>query len=245
MPVPNYSARTAGLEGALQVARIHLIDWHHLFQQPYAVLTCRAQNEDAVIARCQQWFSDHYDHHHPVQTMTRISGLAEGSFKRRFRRATGMKPIEYVQTRRLEEAKYWLEAGECSGEAVAGAVGYEDGSFFNRLFRRRVELTPVQYRKRFGALRRVLVEEEQTGKGVRTANGVHSRPQRACNTLRGGLQNSAEGPLYTGRRSATALRKPYMSTIRSESGSAVLPRRSPVMMPSSTVRTSASLSRAA
>ena len=43
-------ARTAGLERALQVARIDLIDWHHLGQQPYAVLTCGAQNEDAVIA---------------------------------------------------------------------------------------------------------------------------------------------------------------------------------------------------
>jgi AraC-like DNA-binding protein len=38
-------------------------------------------------------------------------------------------------------------------------VGYEDAGFFSRLFRRQVQLTPAQYRKRFGSLRRAV----QTG----------------------------------------------------------------------------------
>jgi AraC-like DNA-binding protein len=42
-------------------------------------------------------------------------------------------------------------------EAVAQEeVGYGDSSFFTRLFRRNVGLTPAQYRKRFGGLREVL-----------------------------------------------------------------------------------------
>ncbi|MGD2141588.1 MAG: AraC family transcriptional regulator [Burkholderiales bacterium] len=39
---------------------------------------------------------------------------------------------------------------------MAHEVGYEDAAFFSRLFRRKVSLTPSQYRKRFGALRRTL-----------------------------------------------------------------------------------------
>ncbi len=41
-------------------------------------------------------------------------------------------------------------------EAVAREVGYEDGSFFRRLFRREVALTPAQYRRQFGPLRKAL-----------------------------------------------------------------------------------------
>ena len=41
-------------------------------------------------------------------------------------------------------------------EAIANAVGYGDAAFFTRLFRRRVALTPAQYRRRFGAMRRSL-----------------------------------------------------------------------------------------
>ena len=69
-----------------------------------------------------------------------------------------MTPLEYVHTLRLEEAKQMLEASELPVEAIANEVGYEDASFFGRLFRRQVGLTPAQYRKRFGAMRRMLQE---------------------------------------------------------------------------------------
>ena len=50
----------------------------------------------------------------------------------------------------------FLETTDRAIEAIANDVGYQDTSFFTRLFRRRVGLTPGQYRLRFGALRRAL-----------------------------------------------------------------------------------------
>ena len=82
--------------------------------------------------------------------------MAERTFKRRFQQATGLSPLEYVQTLRLEEAKHMLETGDAPVDAVANAVGYEDSGFFGRLFRRKVNLTPAQYRRRFGSMRRML-----------------------------------------------------------------------------------------
>lgn len=149
-------ARLAGAEAAMQVARINLIDWHSIGQQPFARLARSRQTEDAVIARCQGWIAEHYASPTPVAQMTRLSGLAERSFARRFTQATGMAPLEYVHTLRLEEAKQMLEAGEQPVEGIANEVGYEDAAFFSRLFRRKVGLTPVQYRRRFGSLRRSL-----------------------------------------------------------------------------------------
>jgi transcriptional regulator GlxA family with amidase domain len=149
-------ARTVGIDTAMQVARINLIDWHHVGQQPFARLARSRQVEDAVIARCQTWIAEHYDEPAPVAAMVRISGLPERSFKRRFQQATAMSPLEYVHTLRLEEAKQLLESGEQPIEAVANEVGYEDAGFFSRLFRRKVNLTPAQYRRRFGAMRKAL-----------------------------------------------------------------------------------------
>jgi transcriptional regulator GlxA family with amidase domain len=90
--------------------------------------------------------------------MVKLSGLSERSFARRFSQATGMSPLEYIHTLRLEEAKQMLESTEQAVEAIANEVGYEDASFFGRLFKRKVGLTPTQYRKRFGALRRSLLD---------------------------------------------------------------------------------------
>ena len=128
-------ARNAGIEHAMHAARINLIEWHDVGQQPFALLARPRQSGDAVIARCQVWIAGHYDEPAPVSAMVRLSGLAERSFKRRFRHATGMSPLEYVQMLRLEEAKQMLESTDDPVESIANQVGYEDAGFFGRLFR--------------------------------------------------------------------------------------------------------------
>lgn len=149
-------ARKVGVEAAMQVARLNLIDWHTVGQQPFARLACSRQIEDALIAHCQTWIADHYQEPSPVHAMVQLSGLPERSFKRRFEQATGMSPLDYVHTLRIEEAKQMLESGEEAIEAIAHEVGYEDASFFSRLFRRKVDMAPAQYRKRFGGMRKAL-----------------------------------------------------------------------------------------
>ncbi len=149
-------SRVVSLETAMQVAKLNLIDWHNVGQQPYARLVSTRQVEDAVIAKCQDWIAKRSSVEAPVASMARLSGLPERTFKRRFRKAAGMTPLEYVHAIRLEEAKTLLETTEETLEKLAARVGYEDATFFSRLFRRSVGLTPAQYRRRFSALRSAL-----------------------------------------------------------------------------------------
>jgi transcriptional regulator GlxA family with amidase domain len=136
----------------MQVARINLLDLNSTSALAYSSLTRGARADDPLVARCQLWAASNYTTESPVAQMVALSGLPERTFKRRFAQATGMSPLEYVHTLRLEEAKQMLESTELPVEAVAGEVGYQDASFFGRLFRRRVALTPAAYRRRFGAL---------------------------------------------------------------------------------------------
>jgi transcriptional regulator GlxA family with amidase domain len=151
-------ARLIGVEEAMHIAKLFLIDWHDVGQLPFAALTVGNQTTDAVIARCQTWVAQHYDASAPVAAMTELSELSERSLTRRFKKATGLAPMEYVHALRVEEAKQVLETGDDPVEAVAQAVGYEDAAFFGRLFRRKVGLTPTQYRRRFGGLRQALTQ---------------------------------------------------------------------------------------
>jgi transcriptional regulator GlxA family with amidase domain len=59
-----------------------------------------------------------------------------------------MSPLDYIHALRLEEAKQMLETQDLPVEAVAQEVGYQDYGFFRRLFRRRVGMTPGQYRRK-------------------------------------------------------------------------------------------------
>jgi transcriptional regulator GlxA family with amidase domain len=148
--------RFVGLKEAMEVSKIYLIDWHDIGQQPFASLVTSGQKTDAAIGKCQEWVAMHYATPSPVAAMVALSGIAERTFTRRFAAATGMSPIDYVHALRLEEAKQMLETSDLPVEGVANQVGYEDASFFNRLFHRKVGITPAQYRRRFGSLRKAL-----------------------------------------------------------------------------------------
>jgi transcriptional regulator GlxA family with amidase domain len=149
-------ARFVGLTEALEVAKAYLIMWHDAGQRPFTSLLTAKQTSDILITRCQEWAADRYAEPNPVTAMVRLSGLSERTFVRRFTVATGMSPLDYIHALRLEEAKQILETQDLPVEAVALEVGYQDNGFFGRLFRRRVGMTPGQYRRRFGNLRTLL-----------------------------------------------------------------------------------------
>ena len=73
-------------------------------------------------------------------------GLGLRSFMRRFKKATGDTPLNYLQRVRIETAKELLSNSSLSIDQVGYRVGYEDASYFSRLFKREVEKTPGDFR---------------------------------------------------------------------------------------------------
>jgi transcriptional regulator GlxA family with amidase domain len=146
-------ARFVGVQEALEVARVYLVAWHDAGQLPYASPALPQASSDAAISGCQLWLADNYARHAPIAQMVARSGLPERSFARRFQKATGYRPLDYVHALRLEEAKQLLERSSLCVDAIGEEVGYEEPSFFRRLFRRKVGMSPADYRRRFGALR--------------------------------------------------------------------------------------------
>jgi transcriptional regulator GlxA family with amidase domain len=142
-------ARYAGATAAQQVARMFALQWHQDGLTPYIVFEGRSDHGDAEIQSAQRWLAKHFPVANPVEEMIKHSRLAERTFKRRFVRATGLTPIEYVQRLRVEDGKRRLERTEASIDEISWQVGYEDPAFFRRLFKRTTGLAPGAYRKRF------------------------------------------------------------------------------------------------
>ena len=67
---------------------------------------------------------------------------------REIRRQTGHTFTELIQKKRMSQAAALLLTTSLTVEAVSRAVGYENVSYFHRLFRSTFGMTPRQYRKR-------------------------------------------------------------------------------------------------
>jgi transcriptional regulator GlxA family with amidase domain len=76
--------------------------------------------------------------------------MSPRNFARRFTSATGEAPLAYLHRLRIDAARHLLETRRKSVAEVSLAVGYEDLSFFRRLFKRHTGAPPRAYRARFG-----------------------------------------------------------------------------------------------
>jgi transcriptional regulator GlxA family with amidase domain len=145
-------ARLCGPAQALQTAKVFLLAGHEDGQRPFAAMTRPKQARDAVIAQCQAWIAQNYVSANPVAAMTERSGLKPRTFARRFRSATGYLPIEYVHAVRIEEARRIIETDGRATDEVGYQVGYEDPTFFRRLFKRTTGLSPAAYRRKMAGI---------------------------------------------------------------------------------------------
>ncbi len=141
--------RHVGAAAALGMARYFALEWHREGLAPFIVFSPPRDHGDTLILDCQNWIERHFSVASPVDEMTKRSGLNARTFKRRFRSATGMPPIAYVQKLRVEKAKRQLETSSTPVDEISWQVGYEDAAFFRRLFKRSVAMTPGAYRKKF------------------------------------------------------------------------------------------------
>lgn len=140
--------RIAGQEEARHIAKVYLLQPHSEGQLHYASLMAGAQHEDGLVADAQVWAVDNYALPAPVAAMADRVGLTERSLLRRFRKATGQSPVDYIQTLRIEEAKQMLETTDMPIEDIAAEVGYTETSSFRNAFRRYVGIPASTYRKK-------------------------------------------------------------------------------------------------
>lgn len=106
-------------------------------------------HQDLNVLEIQQWLEDHFAEKFRFEDVAREHGMSIRNFMRRFQAATGDKPLHYLQRLRIETAKRLLSASRKSIKTISYEVGYDDASFFARLFRQHAGLSPNQYRRQF------------------------------------------------------------------------------------------------
>jgi transcriptional regulator GlxA family with amidase domain len=105
---------------------------------------------DGLVRKAEDSPKERFQDQDAIGQAVQAAGIPERTHKRRFKAATGVPLIEYLQNVRIEHGKHLLETTALPVEEVGAEAGYSDPSFFRRLFKRLVGITPVTYRRMFG-----------------------------------------------------------------------------------------------
>jgi transcriptional regulator GlxA family with amidase domain len=145
---------------AAMTARSLLIDMNRIDQASYATLIDEHGHTDPLIARAQQRMEATLAQGFRLGELAEWLAVSERTLNRRFRQATGVAPLEYLQNLRIEVAKQLLETRPIGLDKLSERVGYEDSGSFRELFKRKTGLSPREYQLRFA---RASVRESRAG----------------------------------------------------------------------------------
>jgi len=139
-----------GHEVAITASKILMINMHQQPQTSFSIFQFQKSHADDAIAIVQQYMEKNYAKTITVKDMAGISNMSPRNLIRRFEQATSNTPLEYLQRFRIENAKKMLENKNFGIEQVAMKCGYEDMSFFRKVFKRHVGMTPREYKDKYG-----------------------------------------------------------------------------------------------
>lgn len=138
-----------GLDVARKLAKTFLHDLDRISQAPWIAFQCQRGHTDKEILGAQKRLENQYAEQYNFDDFARELGMSRRTFERRFKAATGDSPLQYLQRMRVEAAKRILETENLNFDEIAYAVGYEDRSFFSKVFTHISGLTPKAYRQKW------------------------------------------------------------------------------------------------
>lgn len=92
------------------------------------------------------FIEEHYGEKITVQEAAERCYYSQSHFMKYFRQYMGVSFVEYLNSYRLFRAAGLLRTTDQPVTRIAQSCGFDNLSYFNRLFRRMYQMTPVQYR---------------------------------------------------------------------------------------------------
>ena len=84
-----------------------------------------------------------------VEQLSSKFAIGRRNFDRRFIKATGNTPLEYLQRVKIESAKRTFETSRKTINEVMYEVGYSDIKAFREVFRKITGMSPLEYRNKY------------------------------------------------------------------------------------------------
>ncbi len=99
----------------------------------------------AGVLKAPDFVREHYPEKFPARDIASYCGLSRFQFSRSFHAVFGITFREYLLRYRIIAACERLREGSMPVTEIAYAVGFHDGSYFARMFRRYTGVLPSQY----------------------------------------------------------------------------------------------------
>ncbi|MGS2764715.1 GlxA family transcriptional regulator [Sinomicrobium sp. M5D2P9] len=136
-------------ETAIFCSKVFQIDVARNLQSEFSIFNGHKKHDDEIVREAQVFLEENYREKISIETLARKLNVGRRNFDRRFKKATGFTPLEYLQRVKVEVAKKVFENTRLNVNEVMYDVGYSDSKAFREVFSRITGLPPVDYRAKY------------------------------------------------------------------------------------------------
>lgn len=128
---------------------------HHLTQALIGLLLqlskqnarIKKENEQMIGERIKNYIDENYNIEITLTSISEALNISSYYMSHVFKKMTGYSPIQYIMRRRIGEAQTLLITTNHSITMIANIVGYDNSSYFNKIFTKSVGMSPKGYRE--------------------------------------------------------------------------------------------------
>ncbi|HEV8084964.1 MAG TPA: helix-turn-helix domain-containing protein [Chitinophagaceae bacterium] len=134
---------------AIYCSKVLQIELDRNSQSAFSIFTGQKQHGDEMVQQAQKFIESNIEEKISVEVMSSQFAVGRRNFDRRFIKATGNTPVEYMQRVKIESAKKAFEGSRKNINEVMYEVGYSDVKAFREVFRKITGMSPLEYRSRY------------------------------------------------------------------------------------------------
>jgi transcriptional regulator GlxA family with amidase domain len=134
---------------AIFCSKIFQVEIDRQRQSPFIIFKGQKQHNDEMVKAAQAYIESQLTEKISIETLSAKFAVGRRNFDRRFIKATGNTPIEYMQRVKVESAKKSFETTRKSINEIMYEVGYSDLKAFREVFRRFTGVSPLVYRSKY------------------------------------------------------------------------------------------------
>lgn len=136
-------------ECSLEVIGLLLCIWQKLYPTIFskAEKDLQSQKTVAQLQNSIYYMQKHYTQEITLTDLAKISILSKGYYCTAFKTLYGLTPFEYLNRYRIKKACNDLIHSEMTVIEIMYSCGINNVSYFNRLFKKYMGLSPTQYKK--------------------------------------------------------------------------------------------------
>jgi transcriptional regulator GlxA family with amidase domain len=134
---------------AIFCSKVFQIEMDRQSQSPFIIFKGQKQHSDEMVKEAQAYIEGQLTEKISIETLSSKFAVGRRNFDRRFIKATGNTPIEYMQRVKVESAKRSFETTRKSINEIMYEVGYSDLKAFREVFRKFTGVSPLVYRSKY------------------------------------------------------------------------------------------------